>query len=110
MGQAAGHPGRLGACLFVLGSSLVAAGPSHAPDHSTHIHIPLAGTGLAFAFLFGLLGSTHCFGMCGPLVSLYASQLVPGSESSPVRQHLVFILAPRSPTGASRNVSDVRRE
>jgi sulfite exporter TauE/SafE len=92
MSQAAGYPGGLGACLLVLGSSLAAAGPSLAADHSTHIHIPLAGTGLAAAFLFGLLGSTHCFGMCGPLVSLYAGQLAGGGGPSAPRQHLLFNL------------------
>ncbi len=50
------------------------------------------GTGLAAAFLFGLLGSTHCFGMCGPLVSLYAGQLGPGGSPPPFRQHLLFNL------------------
>jgi sulfite exporter TauE/SafE len=71
---------------------LAAAGPSLAAEHSTHNHIPLAGTALAAAFLFGLLGSTHCFGMCGPLVSLYASQLAAGGGPSPLRQHLLFNL------------------
>jgi uncharacterized protein len=57
-----------------------------------HGSLPLAGTGLVAAFLFGLLGSTHCFGMCGPLVSLYAGQLASGSGVSPPRQHLLFNL------------------
>ena len=92
MGRGACHPGHLRTCLFALGSVLAAAGPSLAAEHSTHNHIPLAGTGLAAAFLFGLLGSTHCFGMCGPLVSLYASQLVGGGGPSPLCQHLLFNL------------------
>ncbi|MBI4573031.1 MAG: sulfite exporter TauE/SafE family protein [candidate division NC10 bacterium] len=92
MGQGTGHPGRLGTCLLVLGSALPLAGLSLAADHSTHIHVPLAGAGLAAAFLFGLLGSTHCFGMCGPLVSLYAGQLAGGGGPSPPRQHLLFNL------------------
>ncbi|MGE5849755.1 MAG: sulfite exporter TauE/SafE family protein [Candidatus Methylomirabilota bacterium] len=53
---------------------------------------PFAATTLIAAFLFGFLGSTHCFGMCGPLVSLYASQLGPGTAVSPLRQHLLFNL------------------
>ena len=39
--------------------------------HYTHNLLLLAaGFGIVTAFLFGLLGSVHCFGMCGPLVSL----------------------------------------
>jgi sulfite exporter TauE/SafE len=57
-----------------------------------HGSLPLAATGLVAAFLFGLLGSTHCFGMCGPLVGLYAGQLASGSGASPPRQHLLFNL------------------
>jgi hypothetical protein len=93
MGRGACHPGHLRTCLFALGSVLAAAaGPLLAAEHSTHNHIPLAGTGLAAAFLFGLLGNTHCFGMCGPLVSLYTSRLVGGGGPSPPRQHLLFNL------------------
>jgi hypothetical protein len=54
--------------------------------------VPLAASGLVAAFLFGLLGSTHCFGMCGPLVSLYAGQLGSGPGATPARQHLLFNL------------------
>jgi len=35
---------------------------------------------LLIAFLFGLLGEAHCFGMCGPLVALYATPLRPGAS------------------------------
>lgn len=51
-----------------------------------------AGIGIAAAFVFGLLGSTHCLGMCGPLVGLYASQLAPGAPGTAHRQHLLFNL------------------
>lgn len=47
---------------------------------------------LPAAFLFGLLGSTHCLGMCGPLVSLYAGRLAPGPPLSAHRQHVLFNL------------------
>jgi sulfite exporter TauE/SafE len=53
---------------------------------------PFHGFDLAAAFLFGLLGSTHCLGMCGPLVSLYAAQLSPGAVATAHRQHLLFNL------------------
>jgi sulfite exporter TauE/SafE len=48
------------------------------------------------AFLFGLLGSVHCAGMCGPLVTLYASAL-PGRRTEElgvfrVWQHILFHL------------------
>jgi hypothetical protein len=56
------------------------------------MQVPLATSTLIAAFLFGVFGSTHCFGMCGPLVSLYASQLAPGTAASPLRQHLLFNL------------------
>ncbi len=92
MAVAAGQAGRLGIGLLALGGSLAATSSALAAHHSTHIHASLVASGLAAAFLFGLLGSTHCFGMCGPLVSLYASQLIPGSGPSPVRQHLLFNL------------------
>ncbi len=92
MAVAAGQAGRLGIGLLALGGSLAATSSALAAHHSTHIHASLVASGLAAAFFFGLLGSTHCFGMCGPLVSLYASQLIPGSGPSPVRQHLLFNL------------------
>ncbi len=85
--------GRLAGILLVLSSILAIAGPSlAATDHSAHVSLPLVSSGLAAAFLFGLLGSTHCFGMCGPLVSLYASQLAPGTGRPPLRQHFLFNL------------------
>lgn len=55
-------------------------------------HAPLAGFDLAAALLVGLLGSTHCLGMCGPLVGLYAGQLSAQSALSAHRQHLLFNL------------------
>jgi sulfite exporter TauE/SafE len=52
----------------------------------------VAGFGLATAFFFGLLGSVHCFSMCGPLVSLYAGQLSPGAARIAQRQLLLYNL------------------
>ncbi len=48
------------------------------------------------AFLFGLLGSVHCVGMCGPLVTLYACAL-PRGTTEELRvfilwQHVLFHL------------------
>jgi sulfite exporter TauE/SafE len=51
---------------------------------------PVAGFGLAAAFLFGLLGSVHCLGMCGPLVSLSISSVV--APDTPHRQLLLYNL------------------
>ena len=76
----------LAAIVIGMGWSLAAAG------HHVHIPTALPGLGLVAAFLFGLLGSTHCLGMCGPLVGLYASQLSPGSKLSVHRQHFLFNL------------------
>ncbi len=85
--------GRLAGCIFFTGGILAVVDPSLAASgHSAHVSLPLAGSGLVAAFLFGLLGSTHCFGMCGPLVSLYSSQLAPGSRTSPLRQHFFYNL------------------
>lgn len=84
---------RLGTCLFIVGGIVAAAAPGLAAvGHQGHGIAPFPGFGLAAAFLFGLLGSLHCFGMCGPLVGLYASQLLPGSAPSASRQHLLFNL------------------
>lgn len=52
------------------------------------------------AFVFGLLGSTHCIGMCGPMVVLYSTQLASGDNPKREprraiflqRQHLLFNL------------------
>lgn len=82
----------LGGWLAVATGILALAGVTFAADHPGHIHIPLAPSTLIAAFLFGFLGSTHCFGMCGPLVSLYASQLAPRTTLSPLRQHFLFNL------------------
>lgn len=82
----------LGSLLVVVAGILATTGLGFAADPQGHIHIPLAPSTLIAAFLFGFLGSTHCFGMCGPLVSLYASQLAPGTAASPLRQHLLFNL------------------
>lgn len=82
----------LGGWLVVAAGVLAIAGVPLAADHPGHIHIPLAPSALIAAFLFGLLGSTHCFGMCGPLVGLYASRLAPPTAVSPLRQNLLFNL------------------
>jgi len=84
---------RLGGAVLAAGSVLFAVGGAvAAAGHEAHAGVPFGGFGLAAAFLFGLLGSTHCFGMCGPLVVLYAGQLGPGRAPSPTRQHLLFNL------------------
>lgn len=77
----------------VVGSVLVLAGPGLAvAGHQTHGSAPFHGFDLVAAFVFGLLGSTHCVGMCGPLVSLYAGQFTPGEAPSARRQHFLFNL------------------
>ena len=52
---------------------------------------------LAVFFLIGLLGGAHCIGMCGPLVTVYASRLSKRTEVPDdrltvyeVRQHALF--------------------
>lgn len=64
----------------------------------------LFGTDVALFFVIGLLGGAHCIGMCGPLVTVYASKMNPAradgghahrrrnSHLTPfeVRQHLLF--------------------
>ncbi len=85
--------GRLAGFLLVPAAVLAASDTALAASHhAARASAPLVGSGLVAAFLFGLLGSTHCFGMCGPLVSLYAGQLAPGAEPSPLRQHFLFNL------------------
>ena len=77
--------------LPVLAAIVMGAGSSVAAAPHGHDLAP-PGFGLVAAFLFGLLGSTHCLGMCGPLVGLYASQLPPRSRLSISRQHVLFNL------------------
>jgi len=67
----------------------------------------LVGTDVALFFFIGLLGGAHCIGMCGPLVTIYASKMDPtradgGAATAPergrgghlttyeVRQHALF--------------------
>jgi len=38
---------------------------------------PIFGTDVVLFFLVGLLGGAHCIGMCGPLVTIYASKMDP---------------------------------
>ena len=50
------------------------------------------GTDVALFFLIGLLGGAHCIGMCGPLVTIYASKMDParadgGTEATSGRRH-----------------------
>ena len=79
--------------LLVLGAMVIGAGSSvAATELHAHATPVLPGLGLVAACLFGLLGSTHCLGMCGPLVGLYAGQLSPRSERSIHRQHFLFNL------------------
>lgn len=74
----------------------------------THMDpVSLLGTDVALFFLIGVLGGAHCIGMCGPLVTIYASKMDParadgGAAARPrtgrsthltlfeVRQHLLF--------------------
>lgn len=44
---------------------------------------------LAVFFLVGLLGGAHCIGMCGPLVSQYATRMDPGGKSDVLTVHQV---------------------
>lgn len=46
---------------------------------------------LGLFVLVGLLGSGHCVGMCGPLVSLYADRM-PGGRRRALTQHALFNL------------------
>jgi len=76
-----------------VGVIVAAAMPALASGgHGGHDGGLFRGFDLAAAFFFGLLGSTHCFGMCGPLVGLYAAQLSPGTAVTAHRQHLLFNL------------------
>lgn len=82
---------RLGLLVAAILLATAGAGVA-ATGHEAHGESPLPGLGVAAAVLFGLLGSTHCLGMCGPLVSLYASQLGPGPVAFARRQHFLFNL------------------
>lgn len=48
--------------------------------------------GFPTAFLFGLMGSIHCAGMCGPLVGLYANQIKGEPRWLNLRQHFLHNL------------------
>ncbi|MFB6097413.1 MAG: sulfite exporter TauE/SafE family protein [Haloferacaceae archaeon] len=49
------------------------------------------GVAVAAAFAVGLVGSTHCLGMCGPLVTLYSDRSGTSRGSfGALRQHLLF--------------------
>jgi hypothetical protein len=63
---------------------------THLMDHTPTFSFP--GLSFGTAFLFGLLGSAHCFGMCGPLVSLYTTRLSPSGVRIAHRQHLLYNL------------------
>jgi sulfite exporter TauE/SafE len=52
----------------------------------------IAQIGFLAAGLFGFLGSTHCAGMCGPLVGLYTKQLQDQPAWRIQRQHLLYNL------------------
>ncbi|MBI4839770.1 MAG: hypothetical protein HY803_01625, partial [candidate division NC10 bacterium] len=55
--------GRLAGFLLVPAAVLAASDTALAASHhAARASIPLVGPGLVAAFLFGLLGSTHCFG------------------------------------------------
>jgi sulfite exporter TauE/SafE len=48
----------------------------------------LSGATLATLFLVGLLGGTHCAGMCGGIVGALSLQAVPGRSAVPI--HLAY--------------------
>ena len=53
----------------------------------------LFGTDVVLFFLVGLLGGAHCIGMCGPLVTIYASKMDPtradgGAETADRRRRV----------------------
>ena len=71
--------GRLAGWLLVLAGVLAASSTALAASyHTAHVSAPLVGSGLVAAFLFGLLGSTHCFGMCGPRGPVRRGGIHPG--------------------------------
>jgi hypothetical protein len=52
-----------------------------------------AGTGLLAFLVLGVLGSVHCLGMCGPLVTMYADRIGTderGPSAGALRQHALF--------------------
>ncbi|MGM0591311.1 MAG: sulfite exporter TauE/SafE family protein [Halobacteriota archaeon] len=54
---------------------------------------PIEGTSLVAFVLLGALGSVHCLGMCGPLLTLYAERMPsegPGLSRFELRQHALF--------------------
>lgn len=53
----------------------------------SHIYL-----GFPAALLFGLMGSMHCAGMCGPLVGLYANQIKGEPIWLILRQHFLYNL------------------
>ncbi|MFP4625301.1 MAG: sulfite exporter TauE/SafE family protein [Natronomonas sp.] len=46
--------------------------------------------GLVVFFLVGLLGGAHCIGMCGPLVTQYATRMEPETNSEVLTVHQVI--------------------
>jgi sulfite exporter TauE/SafE len=49
--------------------------------------VSLFGTDVALFLLIGLLGGAHCIGMCGPLVTIYASKMeAPRADGGHARQ------------------------
>jgi sulfite exporter TauE/SafE len=66
------------------------AGAQH-PDHGP-LTLPGTGLGVIGAFAFGLLGSSHCLGRCGPLVTLYTHHLSSARPRFAPRQHLLYNL------------------
>ena len=53
-------------------------------DHATH---PLAEFSYALAFMTGLLGSGHCLGMCGGLVSAFFAKVSHGGTPAYLAYH-----------------------
>lgn len=82
---------RLGRGLLGALITAATATPAVAAAHPDwHGGVPFPRFDLAAALLFGLVGSTHCFGMCGPLVGLYASQLASKPSGAVAGPHLLF--------------------
>ena len=82
-------PGLLPSTVIVLTAAFLAE-PLPALAHHGEAPAGPAVASYMVAFLFGLLGQANCFGMCGPLVALYAAPFDSRRRVSPARPHLAF--------------------
>lgn len=74
---------------IAISVALLVVGTWLSPAQAHSLEFTAEGWGILPAFMFGLIGSTHCLGMCGPLVSLYSKDL---SSNGFHRQHLLYNL------------------